>query len=233
MSAIGIVVSRECVTNCRLRHECKRAWLPRGRNGEIREMNEGKFTATREQTGELYGICRYASAPKKHGVSCQSSLCDDWGRVSDRRSDRSSSSSSSSSRCSVAVDLGLRTLPGNVTSLAAAVAGLSSSVQWTAIWCGAVAGDVAKLAAGVAFHGLSLAVTGKVVWSAALVAGSRTSTTSETATEPSVSTTRSGCTASSTSAGVGAGTLFTVSTCSSGTDNQDIHTARCPTWPQE
>jgi hypothetical protein len=70
------------------------------------------------------------------------------------------------------------------TSLSAAVASLSGGAQRTSVRSSAVSADVAELSAGVALHGLSLAVTGVVVGSAALVAGggsgtSESSTTSE------------------------------------------------------
>jgi hypothetical protein len=90
-----------------------------------------------------------------------------------------------------------------VAGLAATVAGLSSSVQRATVGSGAVAGDVAcqsqsrhlhyavnlltKLATSVAFHGLSLAVAGKVVRSTALVAGGRAGAASEAAPEASSS----------------------------------------------
>lgn len=48
-----------------------------------------------------------------------------------------------------------------------------------------------ELAAGVAFHGLSLAIAGKVVGSTALVAGGRASAASETAPEASIAATGS------------------------------------------
>ena len=64
------------------------------------------------------------------------------------------------------------------------------------VWSGIVTRDalslLTKLAAGVALHGLGLAVAGKVVGSTALVAGGRASAASETATETSsVTATRS------------------------------------------
>jgi hypothetical protein len=77
-----------------------------------------------------------------------------------------------------------------VASLTTAVASLASSVERAAVGSSAVAGDVAEFAAGVALHGLSLAITGKVVRATALVAGSRTRTASEAATrEASVAAT--------------------------------------------
>lgn len=88
--------------------------------------------------------------------------------------------------CSTVDLLSRRTVAADVASLAAAVASLASAVQWTAIWRGAVPGNVAKLAASIALHGLGLAVTSKVVWTTALVTSRSTvgtgETTSETAT---------------------------------------------------
>jgi hypothetical protein len=63
---------------------------------------------------------------------------------------------------------------------------VSDSVVWDALSL------LTQLAAGVALHGLGLAVAGKVVGSTTLVASSRASTASEAATEsPSVTTTGS------------------------------------------
>lgn len=60
-----------------------------------------------------------------------------------------------------------------MAGLAALVAGLASGVQGTAVGGGAIPGDVAKFATSIALHGLSLAVTSKVVGATALVASSR------------------------------------------------------------
>lgn len=100
-------------------------------------------------------------------------LSDNWCRAD------GGNSSSGRSRCSycVPVDLGssgLRTFSRYVASLATAVASLSSSVQGAAVWCSTIAGNVTKLAACIALHSLSLAVTRKVVWPAALVASGST-----------------------------------------------------------
>jgi len=97
----------------------------------------------------------------------------------------------------ITVDLSLRAVPRDVAGLAATVASLAGSVQRSAVGSGAVAGDVAQFAAGVALHCLGLAITSKVVGSTALVAGGRASAASETATETS-SVTTTGRTASST-----------------------------------
>jgi hypothetical protein len=68
----------------------------------------------------------------------------------------------------------------DVSGLTALVAGLSSGVKRAAVGSGAVSGDVAELAAGIALHSLSLAITGKVVGTTALVASGRARATSET-----------------------------------------------------
>jgi hypothetical protein len=69
-----------------------------------------------------------------------------------------------------------------VAGLAALVAGLAGGVERTTVGGGAVARNVAKLAAGIALHGLSLAVTGEVVGATALVASRRARAASEAAT---------------------------------------------------
>lgn len=87
-----------------------------------------------------------------------------------------------------------------MTSLAASVAGLASSVERAAVGSGTVAGDVTELAAGIALHSLSLAITGKVVGTTALVAGSRTGTASEATTrETAIAATAHGGTATHSS----------------------------------
>jgi len=123
-----------------------------------------------------------------YGKLVFSNLCSHWSR----RSRGSSSRRRRNGTRSVTVDLdsSLRALAGDVTSLTAAVAGLTSGVEGTAIRRGAVAGDVTQLAAGVALHGLSLAVSGKVVWSTTLVAGSSAVDVGQTTAETTVSTTR-------------------------------------------
>lgn len=83
----------------------------------------------------------------------------------------------------VDLDLVLGALARNVPGLTTAVASLSSGVQWTTVRSGAVARNVTELATGVALHGLSLAVTGKVVWTTAFVAGSGAVDRGETATK--------------------------------------------------
>ena len=73
-------------------------------------------------------------------------------------------------RSGIAVHRALGTVSANVPSLSAAVAGLASRIQGTAIGRGAVTRNVAQLAASVALLRLGLAVTGEVVRPAALVA---------------------------------------------------------------
>lgn len=78
-----------------------------------------------------------------------------------------------------------------MAGLSAAVAGLASGIEWAAVRSLAVAGDVAKFAAGVALLSLGLAVTSEVVRATTLVAGSGAVATSEAAAEAAVATTRS------------------------------------------
>jgi hypothetical protein len=67
------------------------------------------------------------------------------------------------------------------------------------------AGKRTQLAAGIALHGLGLAIPGKVVGAAALVASSRAGAASEASPEASSKSTPSGTSAASqTSTGVGA-----------------------------
>lgn len=66
--------------------------------------------------------------------------------------------------------LAVRAIPRDVASLRALIADLAGGAQGAAVGSRAVTGDVAQLATGIAFHGLGLAVTGKVVGTAALVA---------------------------------------------------------------
>ena len=66
-----------------------------------------------------------------------------------------------------------------MSSLAALVAGLAGSAEWSSVWRGAVTANVAELAAGEALQGLSLAVSGEVVALSALVAGGWTWSTLE------------------------------------------------------
>lgn len=106
----------------------------------------------------------------------------------------------------------LGAVPGDVASLATLVAGLAGSVERATVGSGAVARDVAQLATGVALHGLSLAVAGKVVRTTALVAGGGTGAAGEatTAVTASVAATTHGgaATAHSRADGVGASALL-------------------------
>lgn len=95
-----------------------------------------------------------------------------------------------------------RAVAGNVTGLGTLVADLPGGAERATVGGGAVAGDVAQLAAGVALHGLSLAVTGEVVGTATLVAGGSTRVAAK-ATEALVATARTGATASTGGGGVG------------------------------
>jgi hypothetical protein len=91
------------------------------------------------------------------------------GRNSWRSSDGSRLSGSSGSDT---VDISrLRAVLRDVADLTAAVACLAAIVERATVWSGAVARDVTELAAGVALHGLSLAIASVVVRSTTLVAG--------------------------------------------------------------
>ena len=117
-----------------------------------------------------------------------------------RRGRRRSSSSSA-----IAINGSFRSaILGDVTSLATAVAGLASSVEGAAIGSGTVARDVSQLAAGIALHGLRLAVTSIVVRSSALVASRWTSTSSKSTTESSIPATRNASSTARARVGVGA-----------------------------
>jgi len=71
-----------------------------------------------------------------------------------------------------------------VANFAASVAGLATfAVQWATVGSGAVAGDVSKLSAGIALHGLSLAIARIMVGASALVAGRSTGNTAVSAAE--------------------------------------------------
>jgi hypothetical protein len=105
----------------------------------------------------------------------------------------------------------LRAIPRNMTGLAASVASLASSVQGTTVGSSAVAGNVAQLAAGIALHGLCLAITSKVVRATTLVASCRARTTGKAtttvATRETTSAHRSTTTHGTGTDGVGASTL--------------------------
>lgn len=95
-----------------------------------------------------------------------------------------------------------------MSSLAATVTGLASGVERASVGSGAVPRDMSELAASIALHRLRLAVTGIVVGTAALVAGSRTSSSVATAEAAGVTASwRTGNASSASSARVGAGSL--------------------------
>lgn len=109
-----------------------------------------------------------------------------------------------------ALSLLLGAVAGDVASLTALVASLASSVERAAVGRGAVARDVSKLAAGVALHGLSLAVASEVVGATALVASRRARAAGEAtaAVTTSKSATAHRSTATHGTNGVGASTLW-------------------------
>lgn len=77
----------------------------------------------------------------------------------------------------------LRAITRNMASLATPIAGLSSSTQRAAIRGIAVATNMTELTTGIALHCLSLAVSGKMIGTSTLIAGSRACPTETTATE--------------------------------------------------
>lgn len=98
--------------------------------------------------------------------------------------------------------------------LGALVADLASGAQGTTVGCGAVTRDVTELAAGIALHGLGLAVTRKVVGATALVAsggaGVSLETTTEAALEATTASATSGGTCGGSSASSGSGRVGAV-----------------------
>ena len=96
------------------------------------------------------------------------------------------------------IGLSLRAVSADMSGLLASVASLTRRVQWPAVWSSAVSADMSELAAGVALHGLSLAIASKMVGSAALVARCRAVCSGE-ATAKSASVASSWWSSSSTS----------------------------------
>lgn len=73
-----------------------------------------------------------------------------------------------------------------MAGLRALVADLASRAQGATVGSSAVTGDVTKLAASIALHGVSLAVTSEVVGTTALVASSGTRVTTVSTAESTV-----------------------------------------------
>lgn len=153
--------------------------MPNGCRGRRNDRGNAK---TKERREPDYGptLAAMSLAAKRSCVLV--CLCDSSG--GGNRLDRSSGSSGDRSTA-FAVDLGLSAVTRDVAGLTAAVASLAGSVQWAAVRSRAVAGNVTKLAAGIALHGLSLAITGEVVGTTTLVASGRAALASETTTESS------------------------------------------------
>lgn len=149
-----------------------------------------------KKCGRIWSSLRCAQWPVEHHLCSLGYLSHSRGR--DDGSDLDGNSlgvrDSSGSCVGLAVDgcnaggvHGLSAVPADVASLATPVAGLASSVERAAVRGRAVTGDVTKLAASVALHGLSLAVASEVVRATALVAAGSTAT-SETTTATSKAT---------------------------------------------
>lgn len=146
-----------------------------------------------------------------HTPTANSSICLSHG------SDRSNGRSRNAANINLLRNLAntgsvlLRAVTRDVSSLTALVASLASSVERTAVRSSAVPRDVTELAAGIALHGLSLAITSKVVGTTTLVASGRARTTSETTTAVATgeaTTTHGSTTAHSRTNRVGAGALL-------------------------
>ena len=82
----------------------------------------------------------------------------------------------------LAVGILLRTITRDVTGFTTLIASLASSVERTTVGSGTIPRDMTKLATSIAFHGLSLTIPGKVVRATALIASSRSRTTSKATT---------------------------------------------------
>lgn len=149
-------------------------------------------------------------------------LCNSGGRgwLLDRSGSRRSSA--------LTVDLSLGAVAGDMAGLAASVAGFSSRVQWAAVRGGAVTGDVAQLAASIALHGLSLAVSSKVIRATALVAGGRAGASSVSAPKASISAT--GSTGSTAHSWVGAVTGQVTSEATAVAATAGSGTAQAKSW---
>ncbi len=119
-------------------------------------------------------------------------------------------------RVDTAVGVLLWAVTDDVARDAAVVADLAGGVQGPTVGGGAVVGDVTKLAAGIALHGLRLAVTGVVVGATALEAGGMAGAASESTAAGATNETTSGDRGSTAhrrhGGGVGASALGTVST---------------------
>jgi hypothetical protein len=108
----------------------------------------------------------------------------------------------------------LRAIPGDMPSLSALVAGLAGCVEWASVGSGAVAGDVAELAASVALHGLGLTVSSEVVGATALIAGGGTGTASVPTTSIAICASADGASAThANTSRVGASSLSCVRVC--------------------
>jgi hypothetical protein len=101
------------------------------------------------------------------------------------------------------------TVARDVAGLGTLVADLAGGAEGAAVGGSAVTGDVPELAAGVALHGLSLAVASEVVGTTALVAGGGAGvaleTTTEATLEAATASAASGGTSRGTSASAGGG----------------------------
>ena len=139
-------------------------------------------------------LCDSSRRSSNNGGSLDSSLDSSSGGSSRSISSRLRRSDSRSSGSLVGW-----AIPGNVASLSTLVADFTGRAERASIGSSAVTGDMTELATGIALHSLSLAVTGKVVWTTALVAGGSTRVAAKAAAEALETSTRT--TSATTSAG--------------------------------
>lgn len=101
----------------------------------------------------------------------------------------------------------------NVTGLATLVADLAGLAQRATVGGGAVTGDVTKLAAGIALHGLGLAVAGEVVGTTTLVAHSSAGEATKVTTEATLALEAATSSSSGAAASVGDSRASAVALC--------------------
>lgn len=100
-----------------------------------------------------------------------------------------------------------------MTGLATLVADLAGLAQRATVGGGAVTRDVTKLAAGVALHGLGLAVTGEVVGTTTLVAHGSAGETTKVTTETTLALEAATSSSSGAAASVGDSRASAVALC--------------------
>lgn len=177
------------------------------RNTESRKKRNSRHSSNCRCTVERQGrthLSDGSSRSRSRGsVSLSGSLDSDDGRGSSDNGGGGNGGSLDSSNRSSGTLVG-RAVAGDVASLGTLVADLTGGAEGTTVRSGAVTRDVAELAAGVALHGLSLAITGEVVGTTALVAGCGAGVAAESTAESTLETTAS-TTGTAASGGTGRG----------------------------